>query len=139
MVTRWKNPVYPFYFADPFVWKHEGRYYAVGTGPISESSSAGEAEFTTYQVNGREMAIPLLVSDDLVRWKLSGGAYVVPPFAKGAVFWAPEVAFKDGLFYLYFSCATEGLNHTLRVAVSEKPAGPYEDAGALLHADDDCA
>jgi beta-xylosidase len=136
---RWKNPVYPFYFADPFVWKHDGRYYAVGTGPISESPSAGEAEFTNAQINGREMAIPLLVSDDLVNWKLHGGAYVVPRFLKKAVFWAPETAYHDGRFYLYFSCATEGLNHSLRVAVSDSPTGPYEDAGLLLPENDPCA
>ena len=83
---NWTNPVYPYYFADPFVWKHEGRYYGVGTGPISESPAAGEADFTTYTVNGREMAIPLLTSSDLVNWKLHGGALIVPTFAKGAVF-----------------------------------------------------
>ena len=135
---RWKNPVYPYYFADPFVWKHEGRYFAVGTGPISEAPGAGEADFTTYAVDGREMAIPLLVSEDLVNWKLHGGAYLVPPFAKGAVFWAPEVAHHEGKFYLYFSCATEGLHHVLRVAVSDKPTGPYEDAGPLLPEADQC-
>ena len=118
---RWKNPVYPYYFADPFVWKHGDRYYAVGTGPISESPSAGEQDFTTYQVDGREMAIPLLTSNDLVNWKLHGGALIVPDFAKGAVFWAPEVAFHEGRFYLYYSCATEGLNHSLRVAMSDSP------------------
>src|SRR6185369_52570 len=95
-------------------------------------------EFTTYQVNGREMAIPLLVSEDLANWKLHGGAYVVPPFAKNAVFWAPEVAFHEGKFYLYFSYATEGLKHSLRVAISHKPTGPYEDVGALLPEDDPC-
>jgi beta-xylosidase len=135
---RWSNPVYPFYFADPFVWKHEGRYFAVGTGPIAESSSAGEAEFTTREINGREMAIPLLVSNDLVNWKLHGGAYLVPPFAQRAVFWAPEVAYHNGLFYLYYSYATEGLNHALRVAVSEQPTGPFEDAGALLPENSNC-
>src|SRR5205809_369055 len=71
---RWKNPVYSGYFADPFVWKYQGRYYAVGTGPINEKASAGEAEFTTYMIDGREMAIPLLVSDNLTTWKLHGGA-----------------------------------------------------------------
>jgi GH43 family beta-xylosidase len=136
---RWKNPVYQYYFADPFVWKHGGRYYAVGTGPISESPAAGEADFTTYELNGREMAIPLLISDDLVHWKLHGGALVVPPFAKGAIFWAPEVAYHNGRFYLYFSFATQGLNHSLRVAVSENPTGPYEDAGPLLPETDDCS
>lgn len=134
----WKNPVYPYYFADPFVWRHEGRYYAVGTGPISESPAAGEADFTTYTIDGREMAIPLLTSEDLVHWKLHGGALVVPKFAQGAIFWAPEVACHEGRFYLYFSFATQGLNHSLRVAVSDRPTGPYEDAGALLPDTDPC-
>src|SRR5687768_9317150 len=84
------------------------------------------------------MAIPLLASENLVDWDLHGGAYVVPSFAKGAVFWAPEVAFHEGLFYLYFSFATQGLNHELRVAVSEKSTGPFEDAGALLASTEDC-
>ena len=97
---KWKNPVYPGYFADPFVWKHEDTYYAVGTGPISEKPTAGEEEFTTYQINGMEMAIPLLVSNDLTNWRLHGGALHVPDSAKGAVFWAPEVAFHNGKFYL---------------------------------------
>lgn len=138
-VMRWKNPVYPFYFADPFVWECQGGYYAVGTGPISQTPVAGEADFTTYRVNGRGMAIPLLGSDDLVNWKLQGGAYRVPPFAKGAVFWAPEVAQYEGRFYLYFSYSTSGLNHSLRVAVSDAPEGPYEDAGALLPENDGCS
>lgn len=135
---KWKNPVYPYYFADPFVFKHQGRYYAVGTGPISESPAAGEQDFTTYQVDGKEMAIPLLISDDLVHWKLHGGALLVPGCAKGAVFWAPEVAYASGRFWLYYSFATQGLNHELHVAVSDTPTGPYLDVGPLLHASDDC-
>jgi len=136
---RWKNPVYSGYFADPFVWKYQGRYYAVGTGPINEKASAGEAEFTTYMIDGREMAIPLLVSDNLTTWKLHGGAVHVPAVAKGAVFWAPEVAYENGYFYLYYSFATQGLNHQLRVAMSDQPTGPFEDAGSLLPESDDCS
>jgi beta-xylosidase len=136
--VRYTNPVYPYYFADPFVWKHEGRYYAVGTGPIGEENSPKEADFTTSKINGIEMAIPLLVSDDLVNWKLHGGALIVPPIASGAVFWAPEVAYDNGKFYLYYSFATEGLHHQLRAASSSKPEGPYVDGGPLLPKSDDC-
>ncbi|MGV3774959.1 MAG: glycoside hydrolase family 43 protein, partial [Verrucomicrobiales bacterium] len=136
---RYQNPVYPYYFADPFVWKHEGKYYAVGTGPIAEQEASGEGDFTTYMVGGKEMAIPLLVSNDLVHWKLHGGAYEVPEFAHGAVFWAPEVAFHDGVFYLYFSFAKEDLKHQLRVAASRSPSGPFVDAGALLPPTDNCS
>jgi beta-xylosidase len=42
------------------------------------------------------------------------------------------VAFHEGRFYLYYSVAVEGLKHSLRVAVSTRPEGPYEDAGPLL-------
>jgi beta-xylosidase len=135
---NWLNPVYPFYFADPFVWKHQGRYYAVGTGPVSEAPDAGESDFTTINHHGREMAIPLLISDDLVNWKLHGPALAAPERARGAAFWAPEVAFADGRFYLYYSFATQGLSHSLNVAVSDRPQGPYQDAGALLPSSDDC-
>jgi beta-xylosidase len=136
--VNYKNPVYPYYFADPFVWKHKGRYYAVGTGPISEKPSAGESDFTTYKINGVEMAIPLLVSNNLVNWKLEGGALIVPPAAAGAVFWAPEVAYDGTRFYLYYSFATGGLHHQLRVASSAKPEGPYTEVGPLLPESDDC-
>src|SRR5688572_32600687 len=32
------NPVYPEYFADPFVWKFDGVYYAIGTGADRKST-----------------------------------------------------------------------------------------------------
>lgn len=134
----YQNPVFRGYFADPFVWKHQGKYYAVGTGPVSNELLAAEGDFTTYQVGGKEMAIPLLVSDDLVNWRLHGAALEVPEQAKGAIFWAPEVAFDGRRFYLYFSFATRGLNHKLSVAVSDDPVGPYQFVGTLLPPADDC-
>jgi arabinan endo-1,5-alpha-L-arabinosidase len=47
------NSVYDGYFADPFVWNHDGVYYAIGTG-------APEA---TGQIEAR--VFPLLRSEDL--------------------------------------------------------------------------
>jgi beta-xylosidase len=137
--VNYTNPVYPFAFADPFVWKFQNRYYAVGTGPISETAHAAETEFTTRVIDGTRMAIPLLISEDLVHWKLHGGALEVAPSLSSAVFWAPEVAMHEGKFYLYYSCATEGLRHQLRVAVSGTPQGPYQDVGPLLPKEDDCS
>ncbi len=31
-MLTYTNPIYDRYFADPFVWRHEGTYYAIGTG-----------------------------------------------------------------------------------------------------------
>lgn len=122
------NPVYSGYFADPFVWQHEGIYYAVGTGPVPDRSDSKLAELRAF---------PLLRSHDFVNWESIGGALRVPDFAVGGDFWAPEVAFDNGKFYLYYSVSTEGLNHKLRVAVSSSPEGPFEDVGLLMpHSDD---
>lgn len=125
MPLPYTNPVYAQYFADPFVFQHENVYYAYGTG-----SSAGDKPVS----DGR--FFPVLRSLDLVHWKPLGGA-LVPP-SGGHAFWAPEVAARDGHFYLYYSMASrEGdETHRLRVAVADDPAGPFVDSGKLLLPDE---
>ncbi|MBM0744218.1 glycoside hydrolase family 43 protein [Phormidium sp. CLA17] len=118
------NPVYPEYFADPFVWQHQGVYYAIGTGP---AEAAG-------QVNGGEQqrVFPLLQSDNLINWQPAGNALQRPDSALGDNFWAPEVAYYEGIFYLYYSVGQGDKNHQLRVASSSDPLGPYQDVGEPL-------
>jgi beta-xylosidase len=115
------NPVYKGYFADPFVWEHEGVYYAIGTG-------AAEAEGEVDEI-GERRVFPLLRSDDFVNWHFAGNALLRPDSALGDNFWAPEVAYCDGRFYLYYSVGHEDKNHQLRVAISDRPLGPYQDLG----------
>jgi GH43 family beta-xylosidase len=115
LARTYQNPVYPQTMADPFVLQHEGFYYAYGTAP-------GGAD-------GRQ--IPVLRSADLVEWEALGHA-LAPNGAEH--YWAPEVAFNDGRFYMYYSSgsAPEGTDQQLRVAVAEHPAGPFVDTGAIL-------
>ena len=112
------NPVYGGYLADPFVLEHNGEYYAYGTVPLGE------------------LAVPVLHSRDLVNWRELGHALTM----RGDVFealWAPEVAYDNGTFYMYFSAGgEEGQGHQLRVALASHPAGPFEDSGAVLTPDD---
>ena len=115
------NPVYPGYFADPFVWQHDGVYYAVGTAAAPPPGQ-----------DRPERIFPVLRSDDFVRWDFVGNALLPPDPAVGADFWAPEVAYHDGRFYLYYSVGTGDKGHQLRVAVSDEPTGPYRDAGVSL-------
>jgi beta-xylosidase len=137
-MRTYQNPVYPNYFADPFVWKFEGTYYAVGTGPVGPIGQARASDGTSSPAARDEMAFPLLRSADFATWELAGGALRVPEFARGGDFWAPEVAYSGEHFYLYYSVSTEGLKHQLRVAVSSRPEGPYEDAGLLMPDADAC-
>jgi beta-xylosidase len=119
--ASYTNPVYAGYFADPFVWKADGTYYAVGTG--AAEAHGGVAN---------DHVIPLLRSPDLFEWEPVGHALRRPDPALGHSFWAPEVASSDGHFFMYYSVGHEDRGHQLRVAVSATPDGPYEDAGVAL-------
>ena len=124
MSTHYINPVYPDYFADPFVWKHQGVYYAIGTGSAEAGGQVDESH--------EQRVFPLLKSDDLFNWQFAGNALLRPDPALGDNFWAPEIAYHDGTFYLYYSVGHEDKNHQLRVASSSEPLGPYQDVGEPL-------
>lgn len=117
-------PVHDDYLADPFVWRHGDTYYAIGTGKA-------EADGTTAQ---QERVIPMLTSRDLVHWRYLHHVLVPPQPSLGGQFWAPEVAFADGRFFLYYSTGNsfEDRPHQLRVATADRPEGPYEDVGEPL-------
>ncbi|MBK9746148.1 MAG: glycoside hydrolase family 43 protein [Chloroflexi bacterium] len=119
MPSTYTNPVYPYYIADPFVLRHDGHYYAYGTA----APSADGWQF------------PVLHSPDLVHWEAAG--YALPPIPGADQYWAPEVAFHDGRFYLYFSArGLDDRDHQLRVAVSDQPTGPFLDRDVVLTPDD---
>lgn len=115
------NPVYPGYFADPFVLRHGEDYYAYGTSG------------RPHEV-GRVFEV--LHSRDLVHWHSLGGALEPLPSAEARDYWAPEVAHHAGQFYLYYSVGVGDRGHQLRVAVADQPAGPFRDAGGVLTPED---
>ncbi|MDQ3797911.1 MAG: glycoside hydrolase family 43 protein [Acidobacteriota bacterium] len=111
------NPVYPHSFPDPFVLKFRGEYFAYCTGLWRDGKVFG-----------------VLRSRDLVNWQEIGGA--MQPLANDAPFyWAPEVTYHNGRFYLYYSVGNETLME-LRVAVSDRPDGGFVDSGHKLTTED---
>src|SRR5215475_184768 len=98
------NPVYGSYFADPFVWKFEDVYYAIGTGELE----------ATGQTIGK--IFPVLQSTDFFQWTFASSAMVRPEPTLGGHFWAPAVAYAKEKFYLYYSVGHGEKNHQLRVA-----------------------
>ena len=103
------NPVYPYSFPDPFVLKYRGEYFAYCTGNAAEGNVFG-----------------VLHSRDLVSWTYVGSAMMplaaLPPF-----YWAPEVVYDNGRFYLYYSAGNEILME-IRVAMSDRPDGGSDRA-----------
>ncbi len=120
------NPVWTGYFADPFVLRTGDEYYAYGTGGPENNG---------LQADGR--MFPLLHSTDLAHWTLLGGALEPLNDPARPAYWAPEVAARDGLFYMYYSAGGwEGEIHQLRVAIADSPAGPFRDQGVVLMPDE---
>jgi GH43 family beta-xylosidase len=117
LAKTYTNPVYPEYFADPFVFQHDEIYYAFGTGPLSDDESWGEFR--------------VLRSHDLASWEVAGVALKKPVGFEEGTYWAPEIAFSGSLFYMYYSVGSGDKGHQIRVAVSAYPEGPYQDIGRL--------
>ncbi len=111
--ARYTNPVYDRSFPDPFVLKHRGGYFAYCTGQGSDGRVFG-----------------VLRSRDLVNWTEAGGA--MDPLAEPHPhYWAPEVTYYNGTFYMYYSVGNETLME-IRVATGQSPLGPFTDSGRRL-------
>lgn len=98
--------------ADPFVFEYKGIYYLTGTTTLPD----GEG-FAYY------------ISPDLITWEYKGALYRKPANSAGTnAFWAPEVRYYEGKFYLTYSCNIPSRRLLLTcLAVSEKPDGPFKD------------
>jgi beta-xylosidase len=120
---EYTNPVHAGHLADPFVWPHQGEYYAIGTGAADAAGAASTCASPTI--------FPLLRSNNLVAWHAAGHALVRPDPALGDTFWAPEIAHDQGRWWLYYSVGHGDSGHQLRVASSDDPLGPYADCAQL--------
>jgi arabinan endo-1,5-alpha-L-arabinosidase len=120
------NPVIDSDFPDPSVLRASDGYYYVYA--------------TQSEHEGRMLNIQAARSRDLVTWERIGDALPVKPSWASTTqdFWAPHVSEHEGRYYLYYSAkpdaaltdASRGL--CLAVATSERPEGPFTDAGHPL-------
>ncbi|MFC7674352.1 glycoside hydrolase family 43 protein [Mycolicibacterium sp. GCM10028919] len=101
--------------ADPFVLAADGWFYLYHTG--------------------HDVGVPVYRSRDLVSWSGTSLALAPDPAIPWAAcdFWAPEVVFRDGLFYMYVAAtsrradgAPDDDERRLAVAHAETPMGPFE-------------
>lgn len=113
------NPVLerPQGVADPFILKWNGEYYLYATGdPIM-----------AYH------------SKDLVHWDEIGpvlSSSKAPDAWNQTDVWAPEVVYRNGKFYLYYSASRASSDwrvgeyaRRVGVGVSDSPRGPFVDSG----------
>lgn len=126
MKRTYKNPVYPAYMADPYAWRHDALYLAIGTGLAEADGSVEPSEPTIF---------PILESSDLIHWRRIGRALIRPEASLGDTFWAPEVVRADREWLLYYSVGWNDRLHQIRVARSGTPWGPFVDVAQLTDPD----
>lgn len=100
MAVTYTNPIYES--ADPFVLYHDGKYYL----------------YATYC---SDQGYYIRVSDDLVNWEEKGMCLEKKDVLGEKGFWAPEVMFHNGLFYMAYTA-----DWHIGIAVSESPLGPFK-------------
>ena len=106
--------------ADPHVLKYNGEYYLYASGdPI-------RAFHSTDLVTWEEID-PVLSSSD------------APDAWNQADVWAPEVVYRNGRFYMYYTASRASSDwrvgeaaRRIGVAVSDSPRGPFRDMGRPL-------
>lgn len=100
---------------DPFVLTlpQESRYYLYGTTDDDPWNGPGQG-FSAF------------VSADLENWEGPFPVFTPPKdFWAGRQFWAPEVHFRGGCFWLLASFKAEGRHRGVQVFRSEEPLGPF--------------
>ncbi|HEY8548120.1 MAG TPA: glycoside hydrolase family 43 protein [Acidimicrobiales bacterium] len=101
---------FPYDFADPFVLRADGAYYAYST-----NAGAGDVQ--------------VLRSTDLQDWELVGNALAgLPAWARPNATWAPSVLARDGRYVLYYTVREDASNlQCISRAVGAHPTGPFLD------------
>ena len=113
-VSTYENPVYNHSCPDPFALKYNGEYWCYCTG---------------LRPDGRCFGI--FHSRNLVHWEEVGSAMDRLP-NDWPNYWAPEVTYENGRFYMYYSAGNELPHMEIRVAIATNPAGPFIDSGRRL-------
>lgn len=85
-------------------------------------------------------------SSDMIEWTDHGEILhsrdVSWGITQGGFMFAPDAAYKDGVYYLYFPHMAMGWKWVVGVATSDKPEGPFTDVGHYIegtnHIDPTC-
>ncbi|MEX2336040.1 MAG: family 43 glycosylhydrolase [Fulvivirga sp.] len=115
VTSAYANPVLPGDFADPSVVRVGDDYYATATS----------SEWAPLY--------PILHSTDLVNWEIVSHVFPesIPDWAE-ARFWAPEISYENGKYYIYYTAKKKDGPLCTAVASATDPEGPYTDHGPLI-------
>lgn len=97
---------------DPFILLVNGKYYMYGT--------------RGYEAWGKCTGLDVYISDDLTNWSEPIEVFTPPKdFWSDTNFWAPEVHFYNGNYYMFVSFISETRLRGTQILKAEKPEGPF--------------
>ena len=114
---RYTNPVLAGDYPDPSIVRVGDEYWATAT-----SSEWGPQ-------------YPILHSRDLVNWEIVGNVFPERPTWAIGNFWAPELSYDNGKYYVYYVARNQKNLLAIGVATADAPTGPYTDHGELIAQD----
>src|SRR5687768_11917975 len=103
-----------------------------GDFPDPSVTKSGSSYWATATTSNWAPLFPLLESKDLIQWELKGHVFTELPQWADYYFWAPEISFENGKYYVYYSAHKRGGNLCIAVASADNPEGPYTDHGPLM-------
>jgi arabinan endo-1,5-alpha-L-arabinosidase len=122
------NPVIAPVAADPTIIRApDGIYYLYTTQDDWGDGSGGHY-------------VPIFRSPDLVDWVYVKDAFAWPPAWKrgGGFFWAPDVSYRDGTYYMYYAASLWGdPDPCIGLATAPHPEGPWNDIGRSVFCSSD--
>lgn len=112
--VTYQNPVIPGDYPDPSIIRVGDDYYATAT----------TSEWAPL--------FPILHSRDLVNWTNTGAVFQKRPDWAAGNFWAPEIFYSRGTYYIYYVGRKKGGPLSIAVATARRPEGPYTDHGPMI-------
>jgi xylan 1,4-beta-xylosidase len=103
-----------------------------GDNPDPSVVKVGDTYWATATTSNWMPAYPIYKSRDLIHWDTQGFVFEKKPDWADYYFWAPEISYDKGKYYVYYAAHKKGGNLCLGIASSPKPEGPYKDHGALM-------
>ena len=115
---------------DPYILPYEGKYYMYGTRAK-----------TTWESNLKNYGFDVYVSSDLENWSEPISIFEQSDSFWGKYnFWAPEVHYYNGKFYMFASFKSDTVHRGTAILISDTPDGIFKEhsKGAVTPPDWDC-
>ncbi len=116
---------------DPFILTYDGKYYMYGT----------RAQNTWGKVDYRRIGFDVYVSEDLENWSEPRAIFeYYDGFWGDRQYWAPEVHYYKGKFYLFATFNAEDVHRGTAILVCDTPDGRFVEHsdGAVTPRDWEC-